>query len=464
MTQNNANKTKSNKHKEIFTITHTDSQSQARVGILKIGTKIVNTPFFMPVATKAAIKALTTEQLKETKTECIISNGFILALKPGTDIIKAHGGIHNFMKWDGASFTDSGGFQVLLDEFFIKRDPNGIVFKNPFTGQKELFDAARSIQMQNDIGSDVAMAFDDVSRYGYTHEQSKQAMLRSLIWAKESLTYHRNNNNKTNKNQIIFGICHGNVYEDLRLQSVLAMKDLDFDGFAIGGVAIGESTQELYDAIKIQAPHLPTNKPRYVMGLGSPADLLEAISMGCDCFDSIFPTQNARRATLFTSNGPLRIITQEHKLSTKPIDEKCDCYTCRHFSRSYVHMLLNTHEYLGYTLASIHNITYIQNIMQQAREHITKGTFGEFKKQIQELYQNKRKSGGDYFHYAKEEKSIDENHAEELMVRKPKKNKVTILKEKNKPATQTKQKNVVSEVKKAKSRTAKNDTNQKSKN
>jgi queuine tRNA-ribosyltransferase len=417
-----------------FKIEVKDTQSSARAGTLKIGTKTINTPFFMPVATKAAIKALTTEQLKATKTECIISNGFILALKPGTEIIKAHGGIHNFMKWNGGSFTDSGGFQVLLDEFFVKRDPNGIIFKNPFTGQKELFDAARSIQMQNDIGSDVAMAFDDVSRYGYTHEQSKQAMLRSLDWAKQSLEYHRNNKNKTNKNQIIFGICHGNIYADLRLQSVLAMKDIDFDGFAIGGVAIGESTQELYDAIKIQAPHLPENKPRYVMGLGSPSDLLEAISMGCDCFDSIFPTQNARRATLFTSTGPLRVTTQEYKTSLEPIDANCDCYACKNFTKSYINMLLNTHEYLGYTLASIHNIAYIQNLMHQAREHIKAGTFIEFKKHIQELYADKRKSGGDYFHYAKDAQTVQENHTEELTISKPKKKK-TQEKTQKKPHT-----------------------------
>ena len=387
----------------MFTITHTDETTSARVGLLKIGNKEINTPFFMPVATKAAIKCLSTAQLTQTGTECIISNGFILSLKPGTEIIKKHGGIHTFMQWSKGSFTDSGGFQVLLDEFFVKRDPKGIIFKNPFTGKKELFDAQKSITIQNDIGSDVAMAFDDVSRYGYTHAQAKHAMLRSHDWAKESLAIHRKNKHKTNPNQLIFGICHGNIYSDLRVESAQFMKELDFDGFAIGGVAIGESTQELYDAIKIQSPLLPTRKPKYVMGLGSPADILEAISLGCDCFDSIFPTQNARRGTLFTWSGQLRITTIPNRTSLEPIEANCNCYTCKNFTRSYVSMLLNTHEYLGYTLATIHNIHFMQDLVRNAREHIIAGTFSEFKTKIQTAYAQKTKQGGDYFLYATDE-------------------------------------------------------------
>lgn len=387
----------------MFTLESTDGD--ARAGVLQIGKKKITTPFFMPVGTKAALKALTPDQLAETGTQCIISNGFILSLKPGTSVLRSAGGIHKFMHWNGGVFTDSGGFQVLLDEFFVKRDPKGIVFKNPFTGERSVFGVSDSLQIQNDIGSDVAMAFDDVSRYGYTKKQSRDAMERSLDWAKESLEYHRKNTDKTNPDQLIFGIVHGNVYADLRKESALAMRELDFDGFAIGGVAIGESTAELYEAISIQAPLLPKGKPRYIMGLGSPIDILEAIGMGADCFDSIFPSQNARRATLFTRDGPLRITNKEQRDKLEPVDSECSCYACKNYTRAYMSLVLKTHEYVGYTLATIHNLTFIQDMIRDARTAIVEGRFAEFKEAFKKRYGEETREGGSYFHYTKEEKT-----------------------------------------------------------
>ena len=396
----------------MYTLQNTDANSSARAGTLTIGQKELQTPFFMAVATKAALKALTPEQAKEAGAQCIISNGFIMSLKPGVEIIKAHGGIHNFMNWHGGVFTDSGGFQVLLDEFFVKRSPEGIVFKNPFTGQKDLFNAEKSIKIQNDIGSDVAMAFDDVARYGFTKDEARSAMQHSHQWAHDSLKAHRENKNKTNPDQLIFGICHGNTYADLRVESVNYMRELDFDGFAIGGVAIGESTNELYEAIDIQAPLLPEDKARYVMGLGSPIELLEAIGKGCDCFDSIFPAQSARRGTLFSRDGPVRIKSKNRRVIMEPIDKECQCYTCQNYTQSYISLTIKTHEYLGYTLATIHNMHFLHDLMKDARKAILENRFVEFKETFIARYmaneKPKDKDGGSYFQYAKKNELIQD--------------------------------------------------------
>ncbi|MFT7615918.1 MAG: queuine tRNA-ribosyltransferase [Candidatus Woesearchaeota archaeon] len=388
----------------MFSLLATDGR--ARAGNLMIGKKDIQTPFFMPVATKGAVKAMTPAQLKETGTTCLISNGFILSLKPGADTVASVGGIHKFMNWDGGSFTDSGGFQILLKEFFVKHDKEGkgIHFSNPFGGKKSLFTPTDSIHIQNKIGSDVAMAFDDVPGFGATRVQVEKSLIRTFAWAKESLQAHKESTCKTNPNQLLFGICQGNFFEDLRIQSANEISSLDFDGFAIGGVAIGEPAKDLFMAVDIQTKILPETKPRYIMGLGSPVELLEVIKMGGDCFDSIFPTQSARRGTLFSFDGPVRIKKKMYEDDKSPIEKGCPCYTCQNYSKLFVRHTLRLHEYVGYTLATIHNITFLQRLMLLAREHIVEGTYDEFLKDFKSRYEANITDKA-YFHYHDKEHS-----------------------------------------------------------
>jgi len=381
----------------MFTLNKTDKN--ARAGSLRIGKKILKTPFFMPVGTKATLKAIIGPQLKETQTQCIISNSFVLSMQPGVDLVAKHGGIHQMMNWYGGIFTDSGGFQILIDEFFVRREENGIVFKNPFNGKKELYTPERAIQNQHLIGSDVAMQFDDVPRFGARHDEVAKSIRITHDWAIRCIAEHKRHKKKTNPNQLLFGIAQGNTYEDLRIESAKLLNELDFDGYAIGGVAIGEPVKDLYMAVRTQTAILNPKKPRYVMGLGSPVEILECIEMGADIFDSIYPTQSARRGTLFTKNGPLRITTKQYESDTQPIEKNCSCYTCKHHTRAYVRMLLRTHEYTGFTLASLHNIHFLQQMMQNARKAIAEKKFSQFKKQFIKNYGRGLNPDQTYFHY-----------------------------------------------------------------
>lgn len=371
----------------------------ARAGILTIGKKKLLTPYFMPVGTKATLKAITGPQLKETGTQCIIANSFVLSMQPGSELVAKHKGIHSMMNWHGGIFTDSGGFQILIDEFFVRREANGIVFKNPFNGQKQLYTPEIAIQNQHLIGSDVAMQLDDVPRFGARHDEVAKSLIVTNEWAKRCLAEHKRHKKKTNPHQLLFGIAQGNTYEDLRIESANLLNELPFDGYAIGGVAIGEPVHDLYMAVRTQAKILNPKKPRYIMGLGSPVEILECIGMGADMFDSIYPTQSARRGTLFTRSGPLRIVNKEFEQDLKPIEKDCGCYTCKHHTRSYVRMLLRTHEYTGFTLASIHNIFFLQKMMQEARSAIIAGTFEKYKMTFIKKYGRGLNPDQTYFHY-----------------------------------------------------------------
>ena len=353
---------------------------EARTGKLKLRSGIVNTPFFMPVGTKASVKNLSPEQLEATGTECIIANSFILSLKPGSRLIEGHGGLHKFMKWKGGIFTDSGGFQAGSKEFLMGITNEGIKFQNPYEKKVQLLTPEEAKRIQEELGSDVAMALDDMPNPTAPYDVVKKSVMRTHDWAKRFIEA------KKDKRQLIFGISQGGVYNDLREFSAKTINSLDFDGLAIGGLAIGETKKQMHDALAATIIHYDKKKPRYLMGLGSPEDILLAVEKGVDCFDSIFPTQNARRATLLTFKGSVNYKTAKYARDFSPIEEECDCYACKNFTRAYVYHLLNTNENFGLTLATIHNVRFMQRMMEKIRKAIKEDDYENFSKEFLKNY------------------------------------------------------------------------------
>ncbi|MBR9690628.1 tRNA guanosine(34) transglycosylase Tgt [Candidatus Woesearchaeota archaeon] len=353
---------------------------KARVGKLKLKSGEVNTPFFMPVGTKAAVKNLSPEQLKETGTECIIANSFVLSLRPGSKLIKEHGGLHKFMKWKGGIFTDSGGFQAGSESFLVGMTNEGIKFRNPYTGKAKVLTPKEAIKIQEELGSDIAMALDDMPYPTLPKTQVKKSVERTHAWAKQCIDA------KQDKKQLLFGISQGGVYDDLREESAKTIDSMDFDGLAIGGLAIGETKKQMYNALNVTLPHYDSKKVRYLMGLGSPQDLIKAVEMGIDCFDSIFPTQNARRNGFLTFNGSYNFSTAKYAKDFSPIEENCDCYTCKNYTKAYVYHLKRNHENFGLTLATIHNIRFTQRLFEKMREAIKKDEFSDFKQDFLKGY------------------------------------------------------------------------------
>lgn len=345
------------------------TSGNARAGKLVTSRGEIQTPFFMPVATKGSVKLLTNEEVKSTGTQCLISNAFVLSLRPGIETIKRHGGLHKFMNWERGLFTDSGGFQVLSPNFLEKISDKGALFKNPFDGKKSLFTPKDSIRIQNVLGSDVAMCLDDVPVANSSTERIKEAVERTLLWAKECIRAHEN------KKQLLFGICQGGVNEKLREKSAIEISQLDFDGIAIGGLAIGESKEKMFNAAKIALTEIPQEKPRYLMGLGSAQDLVRAVSMGVDMFDSCFPTRTARHGMAFSSEKNIHIESLKYRNDTSPLDKKCKCFVCQNHTRGYVHHLVKTKEENGLKYLSYHNLFFVQDLMKRIRVEINEGTF-----------------------------------------------------------------------------------------
>lgn len=352
----------------------------ARTGTLKTRHGLLKTPFFMPVATKAAQKHLSSFELEECGTEAIISNSFILSLKPGTDVIREAGGIHKYMNYSRGIFTDSGGFQMLLSSFNPKVTEEGVLFRNPFDGQKLMYTPEKVMDVEQDIRSDVAMVLDHVLHHDQDYEHLKDSMLRTYRWAKRAKEYH------SDKEQLLFGITQGGTYHDLRIESAKLTNSLDFDGIAIGGLCIGETQEEMFSAIRASLKYLDKSKPRYLMGVGSPLDIIKGVAHGIDIFDSTFPAQNARHNTAFTSEGKLRINKGQYKKDFKPLDEKCNCYVCKNFSRSYIHHLMRQEEPIGLRYMTYHNIYYMEHLMIDIRESIKEGNFRELYNKIEKLY------------------------------------------------------------------------------
>jgi len=361
-------------------IKHKDKKTDARIGELKTKSGIIETPFFMPVGTKASVKLMMPEELHRSGTKAIISNSLVLSLYPGIETIKKFGGIHKFMNFNGVIFTDSGGFQVIREGFEPKIDNHGLHYKNPYNGSKEILTPAKAMHIQNMLNSDVIMCLDDMLLPGADHERVALGVKRTYEWGKICKQNHKN------KRQLLFGITQGGVSKKLRKESIKLMTSIGFDGYSIGGLAIGESKENMFKVIELSCGLLPEDKPRYVMGLGSPQDILQAISHGVDCFDSVYPTRIARRNSLLTRKGPIKILRSIYKDDMGPIEKGCDCYTCRNYTKAYLHHLARSKELSAMMLNSIHNVAFLQQIVAEAKMHIKDGKFAKFEKEFLKGY------------------------------------------------------------------------------
>ncbi|MFA5856568.1 MAG: tRNA guanosine(34) transglycosylase Tgt [Candidatus Pacearchaeota archaeon] len=376
--------------KSIFTINYKDKKSNARIGLLKTKKGEVETPFFMPVSTKAAAKFINPKKIEELGAQATISNAFILSLRPGTKIIKKLGGIGKFMNTSLINFTDSGGFQMYSKSIYLKSDEKGVTFKNPISGEKIFMTPEKNMEIQIDINSEVAMCLDRMPLYEDSKEEIENAVNLTTKWAKRCKIHHDKLQKKlkSQDRQLLFGITQGGIYPDLREISARELSKLNFDGYSIGGFGMGETFEEEMKIVANQKMILPESKPIYLMGIGSPIEILEAISYGVDIFDSRLPTMNARHGELFTSKGKIKILNKKFELDKSPIDPSCNCFVCKNFSKAYIKFLLKEDEPVGKELASYHNLYYLQDLIKKAKEEIKKGKFLEFKDKIKKTYNN----------------------------------------------------------------------------
>ncbi len=348
------------------------NDGKARRGRITFDRGTIETPAFMPVGTYGTVKGIKTEEVKEIGAEIILGNTFHLMLRPGTEIIEQHGSLHGFMNWDKPILTDSGGFQVFSLGKMRKITEEGVKFSSPVNGEKIMLTPERSIDVQRSLGSDIVMIFDECTPYPATHQESKESMELSLRWAQRSKDAHGDNPSA------LFGIVQGGMYEDLREVSAAGLRAIEFDGYAIGGLSVGEPKEDMIRILDHTTPLIPENKPRYLMGVGKPEDLVEGVRRGIDMFDCVMPTRNARNGHLFVNNGVIKIRNARHKTDTGPLDSECDCYTCKNYSRAYLHHLDKCNEILGSQLNTIHNLRFYQKVMQGLRDAIAAGKLDDF--------------------------------------------------------------------------------------
>ena len=353
------------------------TDGKARRGRLIFDRGVVETPAFMPVGTYGTVKGMTTAEVEATGAHILLGNTFHLMLRPGTEIIEQHGDLHDFMNWHKPILTDSGGFQVFSLGAMRKITEKGVEFRSPVNGEKIMLTPERSMEVQRSLGSDIVMIFDECTPYPATHKEAKTSMELSLRWAQRSKDAHGDNPSA------LFGIVQGGMYEDLREVSVSGLKAIDFDGFAIGGLSVGEPKEDMIRILDHTTPLIPENKPRYLMGVGKPEDLVEGVRRGIDMFDCVMPTRNARNGHLFVTNGVIKIRNSRHKTDTGPLDPDCDCYTCKNYSRAYLHHLDKCNEILGAQLNTQHNLRFYQRVMQGLRDAIEQGKLDEF---VEEFY------------------------------------------------------------------------------
>jgi len=352
-----------------FTISRRDGA--ARAGVLELAHGRVETPAFMPIGTYGAVKAMSPAELKELGAELILSNTFHLWLRPGTDVIEKHGGLHRFMGWQGPILTDSGGFQVFSLDALRKISEEGVRFASPINGDRLMLTPEESMRIQRALNSDVVMVFDECTAHPATEKQARKSMELSMRWATRSKRAHEGNANA------LFGIVQGSTYEDLRTTSLEHLVDVGFDGYAIGGLAVGEPKADRDRIIAHLMPRMPAERPRYLMGMGTPEDLIEAVSAGVDLFDCVLPTRNARNGWLFTRSGDIKIRNAKHRDDARPLDEACGCYTCRNFSRAYLYHLQKTNEILGARLNTLHNLYYYLGLLKELRAAIAAGALAQ---------------------------------------------------------------------------------------
>jgi queuine tRNA-ribosyltransferase len=354
----------------MFSLLATDGP--ARLGRIELPHAAFETPMFMPVGTQATVKGLTPEHLAALGAQIILGNTYHLALRPGAECVAELGGLHRFMGWDGAILTDSGGFQVFSLADIRKVTDDGAVFRSHIDGRLLELTPERAVRIQEDLGSDIAMCLDECPPGGAGPEVMREAVRRTILWAGRCRDAHRR------PDQSLFGIVQGGTDLALREVCAQALVALDFPGYALGGFSVGETEAQMLAALAPSAALVPTDKPRYLMGVGRPVDLLNAIAAGIDLFDCVLPTRNGRNASAFTADGPLRLRNAKHQRDSAPLESGCDCYTCRHFSRAYLHHLFAAEEMLGPTLLSLHNLAYYLRLMRQAREAIRAGRFAAF--------------------------------------------------------------------------------------
>jgi queuine tRNA-ribosyltransferase len=343
----------------------------ARAGILHFRRGDVRTPAFMPVGTYGTVKSVTPEEVKADGADMILGNTFHLMLRPGEQVIRRHGGLHEFMNWHGPILTDSGGFQVFSLAAIRKLSEEGVAFRSPVNGDEVFLTPERSIQVQHELNADVTMIFDECTPYPASVEQARESMQLSLRWAARSRKHFDElKNREPERGEALFGIVQGGVYDALRNESLAGLCDIGFDGYAVGGLAVGETEAERIAVLDHLMPSMPADKPRYLMGVGTPLDIVDAVLRGIDMFDCVIPTRHARNAHLFTSAGVLKIRNARHADDTGPPDPTCNCYTCRHYSRAYLRHLEKCGEILGPRLATIHNLHYYQQLMESIRTAI----------------------------------------------------------------------------------------------
>lgn len=366
-------------------------ENNARAGIIKTPHGEVETPIFMPVGTQATVKTMTTDELKDIGAEIILGNTYHLFLRPGDELVKKAGGLHKFMNWDKTILTDSGGFQVFSLGQLRKITEEGVKFNSHISGEKLFISPEKSIQIQQNLGTDIIMAFDECIPYPAEHSYAKLSLERTTRWAKRCIEA-----NKNNEKQGLFGIVQGGVFDDLRelsLNQLLELQD-GFSGYAIGGVSVGEPKEDKYRIINNIAPKLPENKPRYLMGVGEPLDMLKAVENGIDMMDCVLPTRIGRHGTVFTSKGKVVIKNAAYSEDFKPLDEDCDCYVCKNYSRAYIRHLFKAEEILGMRFATYHNLYFLIKLMKNSRKAILNGEFSKFKKEFIEKYTSEDKENG----------------------------------------------------------------------
>ncbi len=347
--------------------------SGARLGQLQTGRGVVETPAFMPVGTQATVKGMTPEELEEIGFQIILSNTYHLYLRPGKEVLNAAGGLHKFMHWNHPILTDSGGFQVFSLSPMNSVTEEGVTFRSHIDGSTHFFSPEKAIDVQNHLGADIIMPLDHVIGSNATLDESRAAMERSVRWAYRCQKYHQNISE-----QALFAIVQGGIYEELRQESSRELIDLDFPGYAVGGLSVGETKEEMYRILKITVPLLPEDKPRYLMGIGSPDALLEGVNRGIDLFDSVLPTRIARNGRVMVPEGYLSLRNAKFAMDNMPIDEKCSCYSCQHYSRAYIRHLLIANEILALRLTTYHNLFFLANFMRQIRQALEVGTFEHF--------------------------------------------------------------------------------------
>jgi queuine tRNA-ribosyltransferase len=364
-----------------FNLLNTDPESAARAGELVTAHGVVPTPVFLPVGTQATVKTLTPDEIRELGFKMILSNTYHLYLRPGIEILRKMGGLHRFMRWDGAILTDSGGYQVFSLSPLRKIDDGGVTFRSHIDGSAHFLTPELAVEYQEIIGSDVAMVLDECTPTGNNHENVLAAMRRTHAWAERCLKVHERTD------QALFAIAQGGIFPELRRESAAYLASLDFPGYAIGGLCLGESKEVMLEMVSETLSALPPDKARYLMGVGSPEDIVEGVARGVDIFDCALPTRVARNGALFTWQGRRNIKNSVFSDMEAPIEPACDCYTCRNFSAAYLHHLFVAEELLAYRLATIHNLAFISSLMKKIRDSIIDGTFASFRKNFLETYE-----------------------------------------------------------------------------